>query len=47
MLVKVEDKRNFKVPSFEESQERIRNGLLQNERANYLAGLKAAAKITE
>jgi peptidyl-prolyl cis-trans isomerase C len=47
MLVKVEDKRNFKVPSFEESQERIRNGLLQNEQANYLAGLKAAAKITE
>lgn len=47
MLVKVEEKRSFKPPSFEESQERIRAGLVQREQAAYLASLKAAAKITE
>lgn len=47
MLVKVEERRNYKPPSFEESQERIRNGLLQREQASYLSGLRASAKITE
>ncbi len=47
MIVQVEDKRNFKVPTFEASQEAIRVALTQKEQTNYLSALKTSAAIAE
>lgn len=45
-VLKVDDKRPFKTPSFEESKDRIRAGLLQQRRAALLQQLRASAKIS-
>ena len=45
-ILKVEDKRAFKVPTYEESKDRVRMGLMQKMRNNYLAQLRKDAKIT-
>jgi peptidyl-prolyl cis-trans isomerase C len=47
VIVKVEDKRRYKVPTFSESQAAIRNSLLQKVQLEYLASLKSSAKISE
>ena len=44
-IIRVEDKRAFKVPSYEESKERVRVSLLQKMRAEYIAQLRKEAKI--
>lgn len=45
-VLKADDKRPFKAPSFEESKERIRAALLQQKRAVLLKQLRDNAKIT-
>ncbi len=45
-ILRVEDKRAFKVPSYEESKDRVRMGLIQKMRNEYLAQLRKDAKIT-
>lgn len=47
VIVKVEDKRRYKVPTFAQSQAAIRNALLQRVQLEYLASLKSSAKISE
>ena len=47
IIVKVEDRRRYKVPSFDQSQAAIRNALLQKVQLEYLASLKSLAKISE
>jgi hypothetical protein len=42
----VEDVRPFVVPKFEESIAQLRNALVAQRRAAYLAELRSAAKIT-
>lgn len=44
-IIRVDDKRAFKVPSYEESKERLRLSLIQKMRAEYLAQLRKEAKI--
>ena len=47
MVIKVDDKRPFKVPTFSESKDRIRAGLVQQQRVELVKKLRAAAKVTE
>lgn len=44
-IIRVDDKRAFIVPSYEESKERVRFSLLQKMRADYIAQLRKDAKI--
>lgn len=44
-IIKLEDKRAFKIPSFEESKERLQMSLVQKMRNDYLAQLRKDAKI--
>ncbi len=44
-IIRVDDKRAFKVPTYEESKERVRISLLQKMRAEYIAQLRKEAKI--
>lgn len=44
-VLKADDKRPFKVPTFDESKERIRAALLQQKRAELLKQLRDGAKI--
>ena len=46
-VVRVEDVRPFKAPSFDESKNRIRQSLLQNKRLELLAKLRETAKISQ
>lgn len=46
-VVKVEDVRPFKAPSFDESKQRLQQGLLQNKRLELLKSLKDSAKIVQ
>ena len=45
-IVKVDDKRPFKVPTLAESQTQIKNALIQEKFRQYVLELRAAAKIT-
>jgi peptidyl-prolyl cis-trans isomerase C len=44
-IIRVDDKRPFKVPAYEESKDRVRISLLQKMRAEYIAQLRQDAKI--
>jgi peptidyl-prolyl cis-trans isomerase C len=44
-ILKVDDKRAFKVPSFDESKDRVRMGLMQKMRNDYITQLRNDAKI--
>lgn len=44
-IIKIEDKRSFKVPSFEESKDRVRVALIQKMRNDYIMQLRKDAKI--
>lgn len=46
-IVKVDDKRPFKVPSFDEVKDRVRQSLLQQQRAALLNQLRQDAKIKQ
>jgi hypothetical protein len=46
-VVKVEDVRPFKAPSFDESKQRLQQALLQNKRLELLKSLKDSAKIVQ
>jgi peptidyl-prolyl cis-trans isomerase C len=46
-IVKVEDKRPFKVPSFDETKNQIRVNLIQQKQAEFVASLREKAKITQ
>lgn len=45
-ILKADDKRLFKAPTFEESKERIRAALTQQKRADFLKELRDSAQIT-
>lgn len=44
-IIKLEDKRAFKVPTFEESKNNIHTGLIQKKQTDYLIQLRKNAKI--
>jgi len=46
-VVKVEDVRPFKAPSFDESKQRLQQALIQNKRLELLKSLKESAKIVQ
>ena len=46
-IVKVEDKRPYKIPTLEESKNLVRQGLEQQQRAEYVHKLSEDAKITQ
>lgn len=46
-VVKLEDKRPYKIPSLEESKNLVRQGLEQQQRVEYVRKLKDEAKITQ
>lgn len=46
-IIKVEDKRPFKAPSFEQAKNQIRVALIQQRRAEYIKQLRDQAKITQ
>lgn len=46
-IIKVEDKRPFKIPSYAESKDRIRLSLIQQMRYNYIQELRKSAKIIQ
>ncbi|MBU3541660.1 peptidylprolyl isomerase [Polynucleobacter sp. MWH-Loch1C5] len=46
-IIKVEDKRAFKVPSFEDSKERLRASMMQQMRIEYVQQLRKDAKIQQ
>lgn len=46
-IVKIEDKRPFKAPSFEESKNQVANAIAQQLRVEYAQRLRSAAKISE
>ncbi len=46
-VLKVEDTRQFKPPSLEESKARIQTALTQQRRAEFIRGLRSAAKIVQ
>ena len=46
-VVKVEDKRPYKIPTLEESKNLVRAGLEQQQRVEYVRKLREAAKVTE
>jgi peptidyl-prolyl cis-trans isomerase C len=46
-VLKVEDTRQFKPPSLDESKDRIRNALTQQKRAEFIRGLRASAKVVQ
>lgn len=46
-IIKVEDKRPFKAPSFEQAKNQIRVALIQQRRAEYIKQLRERAKITQ
>lgn len=46
-IIKVEDKRPFKAPSFEQAKNQIRAALIQQRRAEYIKQLRERAKITQ
>lgn len=46
-IIKVDDKRAFKVPSFDESKERLRAGMMQQMRVEYVQQLRKEAKIQQ
>lgn len=45
-ILKADDKRPFKAPTFDESKERIRGALTQQKRAEFLKQLRESAQIT-
>ncbi len=47
VIIKVDDKRPFKVPSFEESKPQLRQALVQQFIAESVKGLRANARITQ
>lgn len=44
-VIRVEDKRKFQAPTFEESQAQLLRGMLNNQRAEYVQSVLKAAKI--
>lgn len=44
-IIKVDDKRTYKIPTFEESKNNIRAGLMQKKQAEYVIELRKNAKI--
>ena len=46
-IIKVEEKRPFKVPSFDESKNQIRANLIQQKQAEVINALREKAKITQ
>jgi peptidyl-prolyl cis-trans isomerase C len=44
-LIRLDDKRPYTIPRFEEAKEVIRQGLLQQKRANFINQIQAQAKI--
>ena len=44
-VIRLDDKRPYAVPGFEESKERVRQGLMQQKRINYTNQLQNQAKI--
>lgn len=46
-IIKLEDKRPFKIPSYADSKERIRLSLVQQMRYNYIQELRKSAKIVQ
>ncbi|NBQ85760.1 MAG: peptidylprolyl isomerase, partial [Methylophilaceae bacterium] len=46
-VIKVDDVRTFKAPSFDESKGRIQQTLVQNKRLELLAKLRANAKVVQ
>ena len=47
VILKVEDKRIFKVPSFEDSKNQLRQTLTQQHVGNYVRRLRESAKIVQ
>lgn len=45
-ILKADDKRSFKAPTFEDSKERIRTALTQQKRADFIKQLRESAQIT-
>jgi len=46
-IIKVEDKRPFQAPSYEQAKNQIRQALMQQRRAEYIKQLRDQAKITQ
>jgi peptidyl-prolyl cis-trans isomerase C len=44
-VIRLDDKRPYAIPSFEESRERVRQGLVQQQRATFINKLQNEAKI--
>lgn len=44
-IIKVDDKRNYKLPTFEESKNNVRAGLIQKKQADLIVQLRKSAKI--
>ena len=47
VILKLDDKRNFKIPSFDESKPQLRQALVQQYLAEVVKGLRANAKIVQ
>jgi peptidyl-prolyl cis-trans isomerase C len=47
VIIKMDDKRNFKIPSFEESLQQIRQALVQQYLAEVVKGLRTNARIIQ
>jgi len=47
VIIKVDDKRNFKIPSFEESKNQIRQAIIQQYLAETVKALRANARIVQ
>lgn len=47
VILKLDDKRNFKIPSFEESKPQLRQALVQQYLAEAVKGLRSNAKIVQ
>ena len=46
-IIKVEEKRPFKAPSFDETKNQIRANLVQQKQAEIIIALREKAKITQ
>jgi peptidyl-prolyl cis-trans isomerase C len=44
-IIKVDDKRSYKLPTFEESKNNVRAGLIQKKQADLIVQLRKSAKI--
>ena len=47
VIIKMDDKRNFKIPSFEESLQQIRQALIQQYLAEAIKGLRINARVVQ